>query len=252
MALLEGRVALVTGAGSGIGEAIALAYAREGARLFLADISAERVDAIVGRARAAGAEAQGCTVDVAADASVRAMVTAAEAAFGRLDVVCNNAGILDRLMPVHDTTDAMWERVIGVNLTGAFQVCRAVLPGMLERGAGNIINTHSISSFLGGRGGAAYTVSKHGILGLTRTIAATYGDRGIRCNGISPGSVATNISTGDDWHDMGRALREKGLATRPQRAVPDDIAPVAVFLASDMAHYLNGANIVADAGWTAY
>jgi NAD(P)-dependent dehydrogenase (short-subunit alcohol dehydrogenase family) len=252
MALLDGRAALVTGAGSGIGEAIALAFAREGAQLFLADISAERLEKIMQSVRASGVEAAGCTVDVAKDASVRAMVAAAEQRFGRINVVCNNAGILDRLMPVHDTTDEMWERVIGVNLTGAFYVCRAVLPGMLERGSGNIINTHSISSFLGGRGGAAYTVSKHGILGLTRAIAATYGERGIRCNGIAPGSVQTNISTGDDWHEMGRALREKGLATRPPRAVPDEIAPVAVFLASDMSHYINGANIVADAGWTAY
>jgi NAD(P)-dependent dehydrogenase (short-subunit alcohol dehydrogenase family) len=252
MALLEGRVALVTGAGSGIGEAMALAFAREGARLFLADVAAERVEKVVEAVRALGTEAEGCTADVSQDGSVRAMVAGAEQAFGRIDVVCNNAGILDRLMPAHDTTDEIWNRVIGINLTGAFYVCRAVLPAMLERGAGNIINTHSISSFLGGRGGTAYTVSKHGILGLTRAIAATYGTRGIRCNGISPGSVQTNISTGDDWHEMGRELRKKGLATRPERAVPDDIAPVAVFLASDMSQYINGANIVADAGWTAY
>lgn len=252
MALLEGRVALVTGAGSGIGQAIARSFAAEGATLLLADLDPGRVAAAVSMVEGLGGKAIGRKVDVGEDAQVRAMAAAAEEAFGRVDIACNNAGILDRLLPVHATTDEVWDRVLRVNLSGAFYVCRAVLPAMLERGAGTIINIHSISSFLGGRGGATYTVAKHGILGLTRAIAATYGDRGIRCNGVSPGSVQTNISTGEDWHEMGRELREKGLATRPPRALPDDIAPVAVFLASDQSRYVNGANIIADAGWTAY
>ncbi|WGF89749.1 SDR family NAD(P)-dependent oxidoreductase [Marinivivus vitaminiproducens] len=252
VAELAGRTALITGAGSGIGLGIAQAYADEGASVFLADIDSARLEAAVAAARGRGAQASGITADVGDLASVQAMAAAATEALGRIDVVCNNAGILDDLMPAADTTDALWRRVMGINLDGAFYVCRAVLPDMVARGAGIIINTVSISGSRGSRGGFAYTVSKHGLLGLTRSIAVTYGEYGIRCNAISPGSVETNISTGDNWPPIGRTLREKGLSTRPTRAKPNDIAPVAVFLASDRARYVNGHDLVADAGWTVY
>ncbi|MBJ3775601.1 SDR family NAD(P)-dependent oxidoreductase [Acuticoccus mangrovi] len=252
MTELAGKRALITGAGSGIGLAIAKAYAEEGASLFLSDINPKRVEDAVAAIEAMGGKATGGVTDVADSAAAKAMVDAAVTHFGALDILVNNAGILDDLYPVADTSDEMWNRVMGVNINGAFYVSRAAIPPMIAAGGGIIVNTLSISSFLGGRGGATYTVSKHAILGLTKAIAVTYADDGIRCNGISPGSVETNISTGEGWPPLGRKLREKGLATRPTRAKPEDIAPVAVFLASDRARYVNGANIVADAGWTAY
>ncbi|ODN65387.1 2-(R)-hydroxypropyl-CoM dehydrogenase [Methylobrevis pamukkalensis] len=156
------------------------------------------------------------------------------------------------MAPVGETDDALWEKVLAVNLTGPFRVTRAALPAMLARGGGIFVNTCSIASFLGGRAGFAYTATKHGILGLTRAVAAEYGDRGIRCNGIAPGSVKTGIAQDMTISEAGWALRTKGLATRPPQATGADIAPTAVFLASDAAAYINGTCLVADAGWTAY
>jgi NAD(P)-dependent dehydrogenase (short-subunit alcohol dehydrogenase family) len=247
---LEGRVAAISGAGSGIGRALTIHFARAGATVLAVDLDEARVEEVareaeVGRVLPLGA-------DVSTEEGVRLMIDRTVASFGGLDILCNNAGILDRMMPLLETTDEMWERVMRVNLSGPFRACRAALPIMLRQGRGVIINTGSISSFLGGRGGLSYTVSKHGIAGLTRAIATTYGDRGIRCNAIMPGSVKTNIAAGAEPSAEGWELRKKGLATRPEQATPDDIAPIVVFLASDDSRYVNGAGIVADAGWTIY
>lgn len=251
MPTLDGRVAVITGAGSGIGRAMATAFVAAGARVLAVDLSAERLAET--RAHAGDPEAlEPHVADAADEAAIAGMLAAAEARFGPVDILCNNAGILDRMAPLDETDNALWHRVVGVNLTGPFLACRAALPGMLARGRGVIVNTCSIAGLLGGRAGIAYTATKHGLLGLTRSIAATYGDRGIRCNAVSPGSVKTDLAAGVEPSAAGWALRQKGLATRPPQAVPEEIAPVAVFLASDEARYVNGANIVADAGWTAY
>lgn len=251
MADLNGRVTIITGAGSGIGRSLVKAFVEAGARVFAVDMSGER---LAETAEAVGAPEALAThvADVSDKGPIKAMLAAAAERFGPVEVICNNAGILDRMMPPDEISDELWDRVLAVNLTGPFLVTRAALPGMIERGGGIFVNTCSIASFLGGRGGVAYTATKHGILGLTRAVAATYGDKGIRCNGIAPGSVKTNIATGSEPSATGWALRQKGLATRPPQADPDDIAPTAVFLASDEARYVNGACLVVDAGWSAY
>lgn len=252
MRSLEGRAAAISGAGSGIGRALALHFARAGAAVLAVDLDEARAREVALEAVAEGGQVLPLSADVSTEEGVRLMIDCTVSSFGSLDILCNNAGILDRMMAILETTDEMWERVMRINLSGPFRACRAALPLMLRQGRGVIINTGSISSFLGGRGGVSYTVSKHGIAGLTRAIATTYGDRGIRCNAIMPGSVKTNIAAGAEPSAEGWELRKKGLATRPEQATPDDIAPVAVFLASDDSRYVNGAGIVADAGWTIY
>lgn len=251
MTRLDGKVAIITGAGSGIGRAMAQAFVLAGARVFAVDLSAERLEETAAVIDAPESFATH-VADVSKQEPIAGMLAAAEACFGPPEVICNNAGVLDRMAPVDETDEALWQHVLDVNLTGPFLVTRAALPGMLQRGVGIFVNTCSIASFQGGRAGFAYTATKHGILGLTRSVAATYGDRGIRCNGIAPGSVKTNIAAGSEPSASGWELRQKGLPTRPPQATGDDIAPVAVFLASQAAGYINGACIVADAGWTVY
>jgi NAD(P)-dependent dehydrogenase (short-subunit alcohol dehydrogenase family) len=250
---LQDRVAVVSGSGAGIGRAIATHLAAAGARVVVADIDGARVEDAVG---AIAAATRGAVLGVTADAStndgVRNMLAKATETFGRLDILVNNAGVPDYWKTLVELSDADWQRNIDINLTGPFKACRAAMPIMLAQGKGAIVNLASISSFRGGRSGLAYTVAKHGVVGLTKAIAVEYGDVGIRCNCISPGSVVTSLASMDGMSEEGMKIREKGIVTRPPRAQPDDIAPTVVFLVSDDSHYINGTNVVIDAGWTAW
>ena len=251
MGSLDGRTAIVTGGGAGIGRAMAQAFVAAGARVLAVDVSSERLAETAAVVNADDSLA--CYVaDITDEAAVQDMLADAERRFGQLDIICNNAGIADQMMTIEETSDKLWERVMAVNATAPFRICRAAVPRMVKAGGGVFVNTCSIASVQGGRGGFAYTASKHAILGLTRSIAVTYGDKGIRCNGIAPGSVKTDITSGMELSAVGLKLRERGLFTRPPQAEASDIAPIAVFLASDESRYINGACIVADSGWTAY
>ncbi|MBV8718348.1 MAG: SDR family oxidoreductase [Chloroflexi bacterium] len=239
------RVAIITGAGGGIGLAMVERFVAEGARVIAADVDDARLAQLSGRA----AITPMCC-DVTSQADVEALVATAEG-LGRLDVVCNNAGVMDRFLPVGEMTDEVWARVLAVNLTGPMRLSRAAIPLMLRAGRGVIINTASVAGVAGGRAGAAYTTSKHGLIGLTRNIAATYGRDGIRCVAIAPGAVNTGMSFGGEPSQRGNAALRVTLSANVRAAEPVEIAELAVFLASDEASFVNGAVLNADGGWLA-
>lgn len=245
----RGRTVLVTGGGSGIGRAMALAFAALGDRVVVADLVAETSAKTVAEIEAAGGAASAVRVDVADEESVAGMTAAAIAAYGGLDVVCNNAGVVDSIGLLEHVTLAEWQRTIGVNLTGAFLVARAALPHLLET-RGCLINTASVAGIRGAAGGAAYTASKHGVVGLTRSVAYMYREQGLRCNALCPGTVNTNIIQGgfspDGFERLSGVLMNGGAI-----AEAEQVASVAVFLASDAASHISGAVLPVDGGWSA-
>lgn len=238
---LAGKTAIITGAGSGIGLASARLFAGEGARVIAVDVRADRLAGVPEGSVAVAA-------DVSKPADCDRVIAAAE---GRLDVLFNNAGILDRMLLADEVSEADWERALAVNLTGPFLLCRRALPLMLEQGGGVIINTASLSALRGGRAGAAYTASKFGLAGLTQNIAATYGSRGIRCSAICPGAVTTDILGEAPLGPHAQAIRERD-RQKPAPAAPEQIAEVALFLATPASSYLNGALIPVDGGASAF
>ncbi len=252
MMKLENKVALVTGAASGIGKAIAVQFAREGATIVAGDIVSDALSEVVDGINASGGKAIGLTVNVALESDIARMVDTGMKDFGRIDILCNNAGVLDDMVPVAEVTDELWERVISVNLNGPFMACRKVIPIMLGQGAGVILNIASAAGLFGCRGGAAYTTSKHALVGLTKNIAFMYAQQGIRCNAICPGGVESNIARGGEFHEFGYSRMGLGVATMPRMGQPEEVATVALLLVSDDGSFVNGAAIPVDAGWMAY
>jgi len=250
---LKNKVTVITGAGSGMGKAMAILFAQEGAKVVVADINQAAIDAVVSEIKQNGGEATGVKVNVTNKEEIKTMTEAATRTYGSLDVLVNNAGIMDNFTPVGDVSDELWERVIGINLTGPLMACREAINIMLQQDKGGIIiNNASVGGLFGTRGGAAYVASKHGLVGLTKNIASTYGREGgkIRANAIAPGGVNTNIqSTITEPHPLG--LAAIGDAGSAKVAEPIEIAQVALFLASDDSSFVNGDVIKADGGWTA-
>jgi 3-oxoacyl-[acyl-carrier protein] reductase len=244
---LDGKVALITGAGSGIGRASAERFAAEGARVAVVDLkgAAETVAAI----EAAGGEALALSADVADEDAVAAMAAAALERFGKVDVLMNNAGILDDYLPAADTPTEVWRRVLGVNLDAQFFTARALLPQMVERGDGAIINVASTAGLNGGNGGAAYTTSKHGVIGFTRQLCFDYARKGIRCNVICPGAVETGMTKEIFASPDAAVMAAVESAPIGRWAQPDELANAALFLASDEASFVNGAVYVVDGGF---
>lgn len=249
---LAGKTAVVTGAGSGMGKAIAELYAKEGSNVVVADLNEDAVNAVVESIKSAGGQAVGSVTNVANEEAVKAMVKLATDTYGSLDILVNNAGILDNFTPAGELSTQLWDRMIAINLTGPFIAAREAINVMEQQEKGGvIINNASVGGLFGARGGAAYIASKHGLVGLTKNIAATYGVFGkVRCNAIAPGGVATNIQkTITAPSELGlKALTAAGEAPLAQ---PEQIAEVALFLASDASSFVNGDVIKTDGGWTA-
>lgn len=255
MSRLAGKVALVTGAGRGIGAAIARAFAAEGAAVVLAELDGASAEAMARgiAAERAGARVLAVPTDVTQAASVRAAVARAESAFGAVDVLVNNAGINVFADPL-TMTDDDWRRCFAVDLDGVWNGCRAVLPGMVERRAGSIVNIASTHAFQIIPGCFPYPVAKHGVIGLTRALGIEYAPRNVRVNAIAPGYIETQL-THDWWNEQPdpRAAREATLALQPMKRIgrPEEVAMTAVFLASDEAPFINASCITIDGGRTA-
>jgi NAD(P)-dependent dehydrogenase (short-subunit alcohol dehydrogenase family) len=239
---LEGKVALVTGASTGIGRAVALRFAREGARV-VAVARGEALETL--RTEAVGAiDPQRC--DVADPTAVAALAAYCRERYGRLDVLCNNAGIGGKTnVRIHELEVEDWDRVLGTNLRGAFLVLKHLIPLMLAAGGGSIVNMASIGSFRATPGSAAYITSKGGLLLLTRTAALEYVNDNIRVNAVCPGVTRTEIldKVPQEFQDMLTSRVPMG-----RMGTPDEVAALTLFLASDEASYITGAAYIIDGG----
>lgn len=249
---MKGKVALVTGAGSGIGRATSLVFAREGAKVMAVDLAEGPVQSTVDLISAAGGEASGATADVSKTEDVKRMVSETVSRFGRLDAAFNNAGIHTGVrIPFHEYPEDEWDRVIGVNLKGVWLCIKYEAPVMLEQGGGSIVNTSSVAGLVAGQGTSAYTASKHGVAGLTKSAAMDYARQGIRVNAVAPGEITTpmmdliiksnNFSRAkmDDDQPIGRLGK------------PEEIAEVVVWLCTDAASYVTGHVLPIDGGYMA-
>lgn len=236
------RTVVMTGAAGGVGAVTVARFAALGDRV----IAVDRDDEALARlAEVAGVEP--VRADVSDPDDVRRVVAEA----GPVDVMVNNAAVIDRLGRVHEADLDEWNRLLAINLTGPFLFCHEVLPGMLERGGGVIVNVASVAGIRGGRAGAAYTASKHGLVGMTLNIAATLGDQGIRSNVICPGSIQTTMQVVD--HAFPAAVEALSRDRRkPPPALPEEIADVVVYLASEQATRINGVALPVDGGFSAF
>lgn len=251
---LTGKVAVITGGGSGMGRAMAELFANAGAKVVIGEWNAETLAETVALVRAAGGEVTGVQTNVAVRAEAEALVETAVSVYGRIDILVNNAGVMDLNQGVGEVTDEIWQRVLDINLTGPMVLSRAAVQHMLPNKSGVILNIASVAGLSGAAAGAAYTASKHALIGLTSNTAWRYVHDGIRCNAIAAGAVKTNIVASVDLSKMDPAGSQRaqvyyGLIPAQLEAL--DIANLALFLVSDEARYINGAIIPADGGWLA-
>jgi NAD(P)-dependent dehydrogenase (short-subunit alcohol dehydrogenase family) len=250
MARLAGKVALITGAGSGIGRATARLFAREGAKVGVADVNASRAETVTAEISDSGGDALAIASDVSKGADCERMVAETVKRFGKLDIMYNNAGISPMGL-VHEMAEADWRRVIDICLTGVFLGTKYALPHLMKKG-GVVLNTASIAGQTGQPGLPHYCAAKHGVIGFTKVVALDYAKYGVRAACICPGAVVTNIG-----ESMGMTIdpalsRQLGATLHPlgRACEPEDIAGAALFLASDDASMISGVALTVDGAWT--
>ncbi len=251
--MLDGKSALITGGGGGIGRATALIFAREGARLAIADASEDAARETVAQVNAAGGQAMSLSGDVTESAAVQAMIKAVVSAYGRLDCAFNNAGIAGYQVDAggkrtHEWADESFDRMIAVNLRGVWLCMKHELPQMMAQGGGKIVNTGSIAGLIGLPTSSAYVAAKHGVLGLTKTAALEYATDNIRVNAVCPGYIETKM-TEDTMRRRGAELMEKVPFRRMGK--PEEIGEMVMWLCSDRSSYVSGACYNVDGGYMA-
>ncbi|RVT82732.1 SDR family oxidoreductase [Rhodobacteraceae bacterium CCMM004] len=252
MGRLQDKVAVITGAADGIGLYIARGMAAEGARVVMGDIAADK-----GRSEAEAIVAGGGTAlfrpcDVSSHSDVEALIAAAVAEYGRIDILVNNAAIAIGGMPIHDMTYDQWDKLIAVNLSSVFYGCKAALPHMIDQGGGSIVNMASAQGHVGLDGWTAYAGAKGAIMSMTRQMAVEFGKQGIRVNSISPGTIATPMND-QVVAELGSHLTDTWVKMHPIGRIgrPEEVAEAAIYLASDMAGFTTGIDLKVDGGLTA-
>jgi 3-oxoacyl-[acyl-carrier protein] reductase len=244
---LQDKVVLITGAGSGLGRESAIELAGEGSRIAVMDTNLEGAVETVALITKAGGDAFAVQGDVADSASVQAMVATVLNHFGTIDILVNNAGVVGELKPVHEVSEESWDFVMGVDMKGVFLCSKYVIPTMLAKGKGVIINIASVSGFLASATGVEYTSAKHGVTGLTKQLAYDYGHLGIRSIAIGPGVIETPLTK--DWTCEGGPFHELTMdAPAGRYGRPIDVARLVCFLASDEADFMHGHTIPIDGG----
>jgi len=249
MSELKGKVAIVTGAGAGIGKAIAMLYAKEGAKLVVSDINEQNGNDVVEKIVKEGGEAFFVKADTSSAANNENLVKATVEKYGRLDIACNNAGIGGPAQPTGEYDVEQWNQVINVNLNGVFYGCRYQLEQMVKNGGGSIVNIASIHGTVAAPMSSAYTATKHAVVGLSKNIAAEYATQNIRCNAVGPGYILTPLLEANLDDDMRQAIAAKAPINRLGKA--SEIAELVLFLSSDRASFITGAYYVGDGGYTA-
>jgi len=248
MSILKDKVAIVSGAGSGIGRAIAVTYAKEGAKVIVADINEAHADETVKIIQENGGDAFTVKADSSIAADNKKLVEIAVEKYGRLDLACNNAGIGGPAKPTGEYEPEEWDKVIALNLNGVFYACRYQLEQMEKNGGGSIVNIASVHGQVAAPNSPAYTASKHAVVGLTKNIAAEYAAKNIRCNAIGPGYIETPLLSANLDQKSKDAIAAKSPINR--LGTSQEIADLVAFISSDKSSFTTGSYIIADGGYT--
>jgi NAD(P)-dependent dehydrogenase (short-subunit alcohol dehydrogenase family) len=251
LGVLDGKVAIVTGAANGMGRATALRFAREGAAVVAGDVDGEGGASLRAEVEAAGGRALFQRCDVSVEADVAALVAAAERTYGKLDTIFNNAGIEQPVTPSSEVTEALFDRVIGINLKGTFFGCKHAIPALLRAGGGTIVNNSSVSAFANVAGNISYAASKGAVMSMTRVLAIEYAKRNVRVNAINPGVIDTDMNRRNAARATSvEAEQERWRAVTPlgRMGTGEEIASAVLYLASDQSSFITGIGLLIDGG----
>jgi NAD(P)-dependent dehydrogenase (short-subunit alcohol dehydrogenase family) len=249
MGTLSGKVALVTGAGSGIGRAVAVTYSREGAKVIVSDIDEKGGNETVALITASGGIAKFIKTDVSLADDNRILVEESVSAYGTLDIACNNAGVAGPIAPTGEYPIDGWNKVININLSGVFYGMHYQILAMLKKGGGVIVNMASILGAVGSSNSPAYVAAKHGVVGLTKTTALEYAQQNIRVNSVGPGYIVTPMLTNNLTDDMLKYA--ESLHPLKRLGKPEEVAELVLFLSSDQSSFITGAYYPVDGGYLA-